>query len=204
MRSKIAPLFRWNRPGPAPRRTILKRSSPWSGRYALPRNVLDESTSDGAIVTRQVRRGTVSFVRPGNAGYAVPKYIMTEPPWRGVRVTHQRPRGTIDQYAPNQFIGLGSLDLTPVDGFFGDMWGGIKSAGKGAYRAGKSVVKVGAGLACKVSSSEAAQKHPYVAMVDGLCPKGSVPAEAPPQPGISTTTLIAGGVGLLALVLLLK
>lgn len=220
-RSKIAPLYPWNRGGRLPSRTMLKRSNPYNGNYVLPNNVLDESRSGGAIVTRQVPRGTVSFVKPGNAGYAVPKYIQNESPWRGVRVTHQRPRGTIDQYVPNQFLGLGTLDGDSL-GYWGEslvnrIGSGIKSAGRSVYNAGKAGAKLYMKVTCKINQNELVQQganaNPYTMVASkiasGLCPRGAVPQVGdqilPPQPqGINPTYLIAGGVGLVALVLLLK
>lgn len=208
--SKLAPKFPWNHGRRLPPRTMLKRSNPYNAGYALPKNVLDESTSGGSLVTRQAKSGTISGGCFGGQGYAVPNYILKEG-WRKANPARGLPRGTIANKVPNQFIGLGdsSLDGSSLDqsslGFFGE------DILKKGWKQLKSGAKTVGGLACKVSSNELAQKAggSYVAMANGLCPKGSEPATPPAgttviNQGVSPTTLMIGAAALVGLLLVLK
>lgn len=219
--SKLQPLYPWNTGVRGPRRTILKRSSPWNGNYALPRNVWDESRSGGAIVTRQLKSGTVFPFKAGRAGYAVPRAIQREQ-WRRVAVSPGAKRGTISQNTPNAFSGLGSLDGASLgywgEGFVDDVGSGIKSAAKGAWKGIKYGAKAAFKTVCKVAPMGGGVPSPYaqgVAMAaNGLCPKGSVPVDVPATPatpppiqgagGVSTNTLLIAGAGIVALVLLTR
>lgn len=221
MSSKLQPIYPGSRGPRAPKRTILKRYSPWNGNYALPKNVWDESRSGGAIVTRQLKRGTVFPFTGGGAGYAIPKGIKNEG-WRRVQESFQQPRGTVFSQNVSAFAGLSSLDTSSLEGSSLGYWGeglvddighGIKKAAKGVWKG----AKMAAGLACKVGSN-APPGVPYGSYVsaaaNGLCPHGTTPATPPPGTevgppissggGVSTNTLLIAGAGIVALVLLTR
>ena len=134
--SKIMPYLTHNRPGRVSRGSMLKKTHPWYAGYALPRNVWDESSSGGSLVTRGARRGT------GRGGPA--------------SVSPGRARGTIMQTMRNQFhvsslsgntVGGSSLgDYEPLENWLGDAaratWGGIKTGAKAV-----------ASLTCKMSDA---------------------------------------------------
>ena len=42
----------------------LRSDHPWNPGYALPKNVLDEPYGQGVIITKQVKRGTISALQP--------------------------------------------------------------------------------------------------------------------------------------------
>lgn len=121
---------------------LLAKWHPWNPGYALPANVLDEPPDqNGAMVTAQAARGTISAFKPFGArhpwstGYAIPGYINAERPGGPVTVTPQAPRGTIAvkqpgvfmKQRPTQYRGLGSFD--------GGSQGSLTSFGEGSLGA---------------------------------------------------------------------